>query len=41
MEEWMKTGNNYVEDALSDFQRLHLKWDRKTLEIILKDNKYL
>mgnify|MGYP001560383392 CR=1 FL=1 len=38
--DWIKDGSNVAEYQLSDYQRLYLKADRKTLKIILKDKGY-
>ena len=38
--DWIKDGSNVAEYSLSDYQRLHLKADRKALQYILKDKGY-
>jgi hypothetical protein len=38
--DWIKDGSNVAEYQLSDYQRLWLKADRKTLQFILKDKGY-
>ena len=38
--DWIKDGSNVAEYQLSDYQRLWLKADRKTLQFILLDKGY-
>jgi hypothetical protein len=38
--DWIKDGSNAAEYQLSDYQRIHLKADRKALQYILKDKGY-
>jgi hypothetical protein len=37
---WIAGGSNVADYALSDYQRLYLKADRKALQYILKDKGY-
>jgi hypothetical protein len=38
--DWIRDGSNVAEYQLSDYQRLWLKADRKSLQFILKDKGY-